>query len=122
MIAATTHCRIVRGMQSLSRRDFVRSATAAVIASACCRPRDTVNAAPPQPTALLYSRPTTPHDRPEPGLRPLALGDQRDGFIYIPPTYTPLQASPLLVMLHGASQSARQFAHNDVGQYFDKDA
>jgi phospholipase/carboxylesterase len=109
-------------MHSLSRRDFVQSAAAAVIASACCRPRDTVSTAPPQTNAILYSRPTTPHDRPEAGLRPLGLGDARDGFIYVPPTYTPLQASPLLVMLHGAGQSAREFAHPDVGQYFDKDA
>jgi predicted esterase len=110
-------------MNRLSRRDFVRSNSAALLAIACGHPRDVPQSPPSQPTALLYSRPVTPHDIPVPGLHELGLGEGRDGFIYIPPTYTPLQASPLLVMMHGAGQSAQEFTRSPrLSSYFDKDA
>jgi len=111
-------------MKDLSRRKFVQSSGLALIATACCRNREVASQEiKGPPTSLLYSRPTTPHDIPVAGLHELGLGEGRDGFIYIPPTYTPLQASPLLVMLHGAGQSAQEFSRSPrLGSYFDKDA
>lgn len=111
-------------MRPLSRREFVESTGLALVAAACCRNREVVAQQPTgAPTSLLYSRPATPHDIPVPGLHPLGLGEGRDGSIYIPPTYTPLQASPLLVMMHGAGQSSIEFSRSPrLGSYFDKDA
>ena len=37
---------------------------------------------------------------------PLKLGDDRDGFVYIPSGYSEQSAMPLLVMLHGAGSTA----------------
>jgi phospholipase/carboxylesterase len=49
-----------------------------------------------------------PVAQPQPlGTRtPLKLGDDRDGFVYIPKDYTEQTALPLLLMLHGAGSTA----------------
>jgi phospholipase/carboxylesterase len=48
----------------------------------------------------------TPQDRNAPGRYPLALGDDRDGFVYIPKNYVPGKPLPLLMMLHGAGNTS----------------
>ena len=50
----------------------------------------------------LLSRPTRPTATATPGLHPLGLDGQRDGFIYVPKTYRAEQPAPLVLMLHGA--------------------
>jgi len=52
--------------------------------------------------------PAQPVAQPQPlGTRtPLKLGDDRDGFVYIPKDYSEQTAWPLLVMLHGAGSTA----------------
>jgi predicted esterase len=109
-------------MHELTRRDFVQSAGLSLLAAACCKRTDAVANQPERSGVMLYSRPGTPTEQAEPGLHPLGLGTGRDGFIYIPPTYTPLQPSPLLVLMHGAGQSAREFTRGSLGEVFDKDA
>lgn len=54
----------------------------------------------------LQSRPTQPTTTGSPGLHPLNLDSQRDGFIYVPPNYRVSQPAPLLLMLHGAGVDA----------------
>jgi phospholipase/carboxylesterase len=77
----------------VSRREFL-AATAAV------------------PAALQTAAPRAPAQAPAPpplplGTRePLKLGDDRDGFVYIPKSYTPGTAMPLLFMLHGAGNTS----------------
>jgi phospholipase/carboxylesterase len=109
-------------MQTLTRRDFVQSTGLSLLAAACCKPSEVATNQPGRSEAMLYSRPGTPTQQPEFGLQPLGLGSGRDGFIYIPPTYTSLHASPLLVLMHGAGQSAREFTRAPLGELFDKDA
>lgn len=109
-------------MHQLTRRDFVQSAGFSLLAAACCKPAEVATTQPGRSEAMLYSRPGAPTERADPGLQPLGLEGGRDGFIYIPPTYTPLQASPLLVLMHGAGQSAREFTRAPLGELFDKDA
>jgi phospholipase/carboxylesterase len=49
----------------------------------------------------------------EPGRHPMNLGDEpdRDGFFYIPTSYKPDVAAPLMVMLHGAGNTSRSTAY-----------
>lgn len=54
----------------------------------------------------LNSRPTEPLETGSPGLHPLELGDQRDGFLYVPATYQADRPIPLMLMLHGAGGDA----------------
>ncbi len=57
------------------------------------------------PGLLSVSQQTASAPQPK-GLRePLKLGDDRDGFVYIPPGYAD-KAAPLLIMLHGAGNTA----------------
>lgn len=41
-----------------------------------------------------------------PGRYPLKLGDDRDGFVYVPASYVPGKPLPLLMMLHGAGNTS----------------
>jgi phospholipase/carboxylesterase len=54
-----------------------------------------------RPAPLPASAQPAPH-----GLRPLGLGQGRDGLIYVPPSYRPEHPAPLVVMLHGAGGNA----------------
>ncbi len=53
-------------------------------------------------------RPSDPSDAKAPaGLRPLGLGRERDGLVYVPPSYDASRPAPLVLMLHGAGSDAR---------------
>lgn len=54
----------------------------------------------------LLSRPTHPTATASPGLHPLGLDGQRDGFVYVPKTYQADRPAPLVLMLHGAGGDA----------------
>ena len=41
------------------------------------------------------------------GLRTLGLTAARDGYLYVPPTYRPESPGPLVLLLHGAGEDAR---------------
>ncbi|HEY7285084.1 MAG TPA: alpha/beta hydrolase-fold protein, partial [Vicinamibacterales bacterium] len=45
-------------------------------------------------------------DQSAPGRYALKLGDDRDGFVYVPRDYTAGTPTPLLVMLHGAGNTS----------------
>jgi phospholipase/carboxylesterase len=45
-------------------------------------------------------------DQTAPGRYPLKLGDDRDGFVYVPKDYITGTPTPLLVMLHGAGNTS----------------
>ncbi len=54
----------------------------------------------------LLSRPKSPTATAAPGLHPLGLDGQRDGFVYVPKTYRADRPAPLVLMLHGAGGDA----------------
>ena len=54
----------------------------------------------------LLSRPGHPTAIAAPGLHPLGLDEQRDGFVYVPKTYRANRPAPLVLMLHGAGGDA----------------
>ncbi len=53
-----------------------------------------------RPTELTVEQPTI-------GLRPLGTGDVRDGYLYVPAAYRTERPAPLVVLLHGAGEDAR---------------
>lgn len=54
----------------------------------------------------LLSRPKSPTATATPGLHPLKLDGQRDGFVYVPKTYRAERPAPLVLILHGAGGRA----------------
>ena len=59
----------------------------------------------------LTARPGTPTRTPVKGsIQDLGLGGSRDGYLYVPESYTPEAALPLFVALHGAGGEARNWA------------
>ncbi len=57
----------------------------------------------------LLARPAaSPSDATAPtGLQPLGIGPERDGLVYVPPSYDASRPAPLTLMLHGAGGNAR---------------
>jgi phospholipase/carboxylesterase len=55
----------------------------------------------------LTARPAQPTEQPIRGLHDLGLGKRRDGFVYVPENYDPIQTAPLMVLLHGAGGTAK---------------
>ena len=57
----------------------------------------------------LLARPTWPSAgaRVPAGLRPLGLGAERDGLLYVPAGYNAIEKAPLALTLHGAGGNAR---------------
>jgi phospholipase/carboxylesterase len=48
------------------------------------------------------------HEEGDRGLRRLRLESERDGFVYVPASYSVTRAAPLVLLLHGAGGAARQ--------------
>ncbi len=104
----------------LTRRDLLRLAGAGLttaLTAACAAPV-THEAAwmpvkrerkEPSPRGRLSARPSGgPTMKTPAGLQPLAFGQERDGFLYVPAAYRPDQPAPLVVMFHGASGRGRR--------------
>jgi phospholipase/carboxylesterase len=101
--------------RSLSRREFVAAAAAAALVA--CRPAAATADVAADP-ARLEVRPSAPTERAEPGIHPLGIGGGRDGFLYVPPSYTPNRPARLVVLLHGAGQSATEWSRAPLDQVF----
>lgn len=56
----------------------------------------------------LSSRPHAPSRSIEAGVNALRLGDNRDGFLYVPKSYRSDKPMPLIVMLHGGGGDAKR--------------
>ncbi|MBI3586494.1 MAG: hypothetical protein HY088_05140 [Ignavibacteriales bacterium] len=56
----------------------------------------------------VSSRPHAPTQSISPGTLKLGLADNRDGLVFVPSNYDSAKAMPLLVLLHGAGQSAEE--------------
>lgn len=93
----------------LSRRDFVRSGVAALLAPGLlgCGSDPVAGSTP----SRLSARPGTPTASPSPGtVEALDLGSGRDGVLYVPESYTPDEPMPLFVALHGAGGAGTSWA------------
>ena len=90
----------------LNRREALRiGAGLAGAALIGCRPSPTVETARPAPGRLV-ARPFKPTAQPVIGRSALGLASGRDGIMYVPASYSPSAPVPLVLMLHGAGQSA----------------
>lgn len=92
---------------ALTRRDAIRIVLAAGVAAVVngCRSApgaDTARAAP----GRLVARPAPPTEQPVLGKSSLGLATGRDGLLYVPTSYNAAAPAPLVLMLHGAGQSA----------------
>ena len=56
----------------------------------------------------LTTRASTPTTATSPGLYPLGFGRTRDGFLYVPTSYSADAPAPLALLLHGAGQEASE--------------
>jgi predicted esterase len=105
----------------LHRRELLRLAGAGLVAgaaAACGTGRGVESSASADPAlrrrlhigGRLISRPRAPNpDLPPTGLLPLQLsGSDRDGVVYVPPSYRHEIPAPLVISLHGAGGSGRR--------------
>ncbi len=105
--AAATGAR-VPSPPTVSRRSFVKSSIGALFACALpgCDSSPTESAG---SNPRLTARPGTPTVSPTVGLTSLALGDERDGVLYVPESYSSDTPAPLFVGLHGAGGEGRNW-------------
>jgi len=88
----------------MSRRSFLYAVGTATAACSVGSAKESfVVAAGPR----LKSRPATPTGKIALGEQALALATGRDGLLYVPASYVPSKPAPLVLMLHGATGSAR---------------
>jgi phospholipase/carboxylesterase len=96
------------GTMTLSRRDFTVVLGTALLADLLgCGAAAPAPAESPERLIIPPSSPT--HSNAPTGLRPLSLGRDRDGQLYVPQSYDPGVATPLIILLHGAGQSSREW-------------
>ena len=90
----------------MSRRTFLHVAGVGAVAAGC--DVGGVKAALALPAGgRLTARPAAPTSSISVGEQPLALGDGRDGLLLVPARYVATKPAPLVLMLHGATGSAR---------------
>jgi len=99
---------------SVSRRGFVRTGLAALLAPAlhgCLSGATGPEGSPGHGNPRLTSRPLAPSLSVDLGVTPLGLGDGtgRDGILLVPGSYDPATPAPLLVALHGATGNAENW-------------
>ena len=96
----------------MNRRRFLINGTygLATIVTAC---RESSGPGSPD-SADLESRPATPSKTPLIGRNPLGLATGRDGFLYVPPDYSPSRPASLLVLLHGAGGNSSLWSSNSL--------
>jgi len=92
---------------AISRRDAIRIVLAAGAGALLdgCRAAPSTDVARAAPGRLV-ARPAPPTIRPVVGKSSLGLASGRDGILYVPTSYDAAAPAPLVLMLHGAGQSA----------------
>ena len=96
----------MRALVQLSRSAAV---TAIVLANLACN-------ASAQGSARLQARPGAPRETAAPGLSRIAIEGGRETLLYVPSGYRADKPVPLLVLMHGATQSAELWTRTD--QFF----
>ena len=111
----------VRCAITFTRREFVQAAASATAAGLLgCSPNGQPRVAHDELAyATLRSRSRKPTGKVSRGVQPLRLGTGRDGFLYVPPSYSPEKATPLVVLLHGAGRHSSDWSSPRFAGLFD---
>ena len=103
-------------MTTLSLQSTARFALVALAATLGCT--DPVGPLVPDAETIakltVTARPGTPTIAPVTGYTDLGLATPRDGFMYVPTSYDPGTAAPMLVLLHGAGGDADQWRRIEI--------
>lgn len=94
----------------LNRRQFVKVTGVAALATAC-RSAPSLDLPPDDPARLIVEA-KPPQETAKPGIEPLGLGsaDDGDGFLFVPAAYSPAHPVSLLVLLHGAGHTSKEWS------------
>lgn len=93
------------------RRDFVRVATAISVAGvAGCAGTVRPETVPDLAYATLRARPGRRTENVKRGVQRLGIASARDGFLYVPSSYSSETPAPLIVLLHGAGSSSSDWS------------
>ena len=87
----------------LTRREWIAAVAGSVAFSSAC---DALSLPDSAGSARLSARPGKPTQSVTPGHYSLNLDSPRDGFLHVPASYRSTTPAPLIVMLHGATQSS----------------
>ena len=101
----------------MKRREFLLTSTATIagILAGCSSTEDPFERA---DDAHLVSRPKTPTLIPKSGKSALGLAIDRDGFVYVPPAYSPNKPASLIVLCHGAGRSSTDWTTAPLDSLF----
>ena len=105
-----------RQLPDMTRRSFVRTGAGALAAPlffGCGSSTTGPGTGQPVSDPRLSARPGVPTTTPTLGSSQLGLGGVRDGFLYVPTTYTGDTPLPLFVALHGSGGGGHQWASYD---------
>ena len=94
---------------AIDRRAFLRVAGVGAVGAvaAACEVGGVKDALALPAGGRLAARPRTPTGTITPGEQALSLANGRDGLLYVPAGYAATKPAPLVLMLHGATGSAR---------------
>ncbi len=84
----------------ITRREFLKSSLSVLATPYFLSCSNTPTG--PKANPRLVARPGTPSITPATGFSQLGLGQTRDGFLYVPTSYSPDKPAPLFIALHGA--------------------
>jgi predicted esterase len=98
-----------------SRRDFLKSSVAATAALLAGCTTEVTGPATLDEIVTVGARPHPPARSLSPGRHPLGVDWVRDGFIYVPESYRPAIAAPLVVLLHGAGGMSSNWSDGFLG-------
>ncbi|HUQ18616.1 MAG TPA: alpha/beta hydrolase-fold protein [Gemmatimonadaceae bacterium] len=113
----------IMGPLTVTRREFVQSVGVSLVAAACS-PAAKPDVAPETSYAMLRSRPGRRTENAKIGWQRLGLeiGSGRDGWMYVPPSYSNDTPMPLIVLLHGAGGQGGDWTRLPVADVFDNPA
>ena len=107
------------GQSIITRREALRRSalsTVAIAVGGCLGSTETEAG---ETNARLSIKVTAPSRTTAPGLYPLQLGVSRDGLMYVPSSYKPEVAAPIVLLLHGAGRASNELV-TPMRDYADK--